>query len=930
MPALLGLLIGALLGHQLAREWGATIGGLLGFFAGVIVTGQRERSALRGTLPASPPTDAAALAARVAALERRVAELEGRHIAPAPEGGSAAAPRAEEVPVTAERARAATPPGTVASTDAQQQSLPPPPPPRATDASARPVPPRAPNALWAWFTGGNAITRIGVVVLFFGVAFLLRYFAEHFTVPLAVRLALVALGGVVLIGLGMRVARMRPAYGWALQAAGTGVLYLTTYAAYREYDLLPGSIALALLVVIAALTIALALYANAEVLAGLALAGAFLAPLLTESDTSVVPLFGYFAVLDAVVVVIASTRTWRAVAVLGFVFTFALGLFWGARFYEPAYLAEVEPFLLIYLAMYVTVALLHARRDTSASAHPGDALLLFGPPLVAFSMQAALVRDTRFGTAWSALALAALYAGLGRWAMRRTAQTAGMARLSRAALALAIVFVTLAVPFAFDHRVTAAVWALEGALVFWFGSRHGTPATRLFGWLVQFAAGILFAAEHGARESAWVPDAYVVGALLIGAAGLGSAWLADTMSRARGPREDAIVPVIFVWGALWWIAVAGWEIVRPLAGDVRAHAALAWVVLSTGLALAVNRMAHWPRALGLVAALPATMLLVALADLRASDTTLLHGGWMVWPVAWVVLFAALRQTALFGERDAAYAVPRWLDTALTHAGVAVALTAHLAWEASEWVARITADDTVWTACAAALPAIIALGVMPRLVSLRAGPFARHREAYVGGAARVIATVLIAWIVAVNALSPGEPFPLPYVPLANPLDLTLALALVALTAWGARHTAIETRRGIALLGALIFVCVNGVLLRTAHHWLHLPWELGALLASRPLQAALTLAWTGTGALLMLLATRRRLRTVWMVGAVLLAIVLVKLFAVDLAALTGLPRVVAFLGVGAVLLAIGYVSPLPPADDVAAERSHDGGAAETDPP
>ena len=51
------------------------------------------------------------------------------------------------------------------------------------------------NPLWAWFTGGNALTRIGVVVLFFGVAFLLRYFAEHFTVPIEARLAGVARRG---------------------------------------------------------------------------------------------------------------------------------------------------------------------------------------------------------------------------------------------------------------------------------------------------------------------------------------------------------------------------------------------------------------------------------------------------------------------------------------------------------------------------------------------------------------------------------------------------------------------------------------------------------------------------------------------------------------------------------------------------------------
>jgi uncharacterized membrane protein len=273
----------------------------------------------------------------------------------------------------------------------------------------------------------------------------------------------------------------------------------------------------------------------------------------------------------------------------------------------------------------------------------------------------------------------------------------------------------------------------------------------------------------------------------------------------------------------------------------------------------------------------------------------------------------LRRAALLREGDAGHAVPRWLDAPAVLAAAAVALTAHVAWEVSEWVARITASDTVWTACAAAVPAIVYLGAVPRFVALPTWPFPARRDAYADGAARIIATVLIAWVIAVNALSPGEPFPLPYVPLANPLDLTLALAVVALTMWVARHARIEARRGIALLGVLVFVSVNGVILRTGHHWLHIPWERGALLASRPLQAALTLAWTATGAALMLLATRRALRTLWMVGAALLAIVLVKLFLVDLGALAGLPRVVAFLGVGAVLLAIGYVSPLPPADD-----------------
>jgi uncharacterized membrane protein len=58
----------------------------------------------------------------------------------------------------------------------------------------------------------------------------------------------------------------------------------------------------------------------------------------------------------------------------------------------------------------------------------------------------------------------------------------------------------------------------------------------------------------------------------------------------------------------------------------------------------------------------------------------------------------------------------------------------------------------------------------------------------------------------------------------------------------------------------------------------------------------------------------LRAWWSAGALLLAIVVAKLFLLDLATLSGLPRVVAFIGVGVLLLVIGYVAPFPPAREM----------------
>jgi uncharacterized membrane protein len=58
-----------------------------------------------------------------------------------------------------------------------------------------------------------------------------------------------------------------------------------------------------------------------------------------------------------------------------------------------------------------------------------------------------------------------------------------------------------------------------------------------------------------------------------------------------------------------------------------------------------------------------------------------------------------------------------------------------------------------------------------------------------------------------------------------------------------------------------------------------------------------------------AYRRFYRTVWIVGAALLGIVVAKLFLVDLSNVGGLARVISFIGVGVLMVLIGYLAPLP---------------------
>src|SRR6201999_1572082 len=137
-------------------------------------------------------------------------------------------------------------------------------------------------------------------ILFFGIAFLLRYAAEHSHLPIEFRLSGVAASGIVLLVLGWKLRHKRLGYALALQGGAVGILYITVYAGMRIYSVLPPTTAFPLLVVVAALSAALAVLQSSQSFALLGITGGFLAPILASAgEGSHVVLFSYYAVINA-------------------------------------------------------------------------------------------------------------------------------------------------------------------------------------------------------------------------------------------------------------------------------------------------------------------------------------------------------------------------------------------------------------------------------------------------------------------------------------------------------------------------------------------------------------------------------------------------------------------------------------------------------
>jgi uncharacterized membrane protein len=103
----------------------------------------------------------------------------------------------------------------------------------------------------------------------------------------------------------------------------------------------------------------------------------------------------------------------------------------------------------------------------------------------------------------------------------------------------------------------------------------------------------------------------------------------------------------------------------------------------------------------------------------------------------------------------------------------------------------------------------------------------------------------------------------------------------------------------------------MLLRFIHHVADIPYDLGSLMASTLVQAALSIFWGVLALASMVYGTRHAQRAAWFTGAWLLGITLAKMFLVDLSRSGTAARIVSFIGVGVLMLLIGRFSPVPPA-------------------
>ena len=260
---------------------------------------------------------------RIADLERKLAlgtaspaaapPVADMPSAPVPPPPTAETPAPEpEIPVAA---RVQDDAGPVTSETAAEQ--PPSPPP--------PAAPAAPQESFEQRIGTRWVVWVGGVALALGGIFLVSFAVDQGYVGPKVRLTLAALLAIALVAAGEWARRSERISGFIglpsahvpsiLTAAGTMIAFATVYAAYALYEFIGPAAAFVLLGAVAIATLAAALL-HGPALAALGLVGAEVVPLMVSSaEPNYWALYIYLAVVTAAALLLARIRLWRWLAI---------------------------------------------------------------------------------------------------------------------------------------------------------------------------------------------------------------------------------------------------------------------------------------------------------------------------------------------------------------------------------------------------------------------------------------------------------------------------------------------------------------------------------------------------------------------------------------------------------------------------------------
>jgi uncharacterized membrane protein len=340
------------------------------------------------------------------------------------------------------------------------------------------------------FIGENLINKIGIAITVIGVALGAKYSIENELVSPLTRIILGYLAGIGLLGFGIKLKKKYESYSAVLVSGAIAIMYFITFSAYSFYELIPQTMAFALMVVFTVFSVIAAINYDKQIIAHIGLVGAYAIPfLLSDGSGKVAVLMSYMAIINVGILIISFKKYWKPLYYSSFGLTWLIFLVWyGTQYEADAHFTLAFTFLTIFFVIFYLTFLAYKLIKNEKFEIETIVLLLINS-FVFYGLGYAILSEHETGK--DLLGIFTLCNAIIHFAVSVIIYRKKLAdkNLFYLVVGLVLVFITITIPVQLDGNWVTLLWAAEALLLFWIGRTKNIPVYEKLSYIVM---GIAF------------------------------------------------------------------------------------------------------------------------------------------------------------------------------------------------------------------------------------------------------------------------------------------------------------------------------------------------------------------------------------------------------------------------------------------------------
>jgi len=320
------------------------------------------------------------------------------------------------------------------------------------------------------FIGRNLISLVGIIILVLGVGIGAKYAIDRDLISPSTRIVLGYAFAAALLAVAVWLKRKYLNFSAVLLSGSLAIMYFLTFFAYSFYALVPQRAAFLMMLVFTAFSVVAAINYNRQVIAHIGLVGAYAVPfLLSDNSGRADVLFGYMAIINFGIMAISVKKFWKPLYYSSFIFTWLIYAAWYLSSYRAGehFLIALGFALVFFLTFYLTFLSYKLVAKEEFNAEIVALVLINSFIFYGFGYSILDSRDgfqQHLGLFTLSNALLNLFV-----AFVIHKYQLGDRKNFYLAIALAVTFITIAVPVQFNGNWVTLIWTAEAALLFWIG-----------------------------------------------------------------------------------------------------------------------------------------------------------------------------------------------------------------------------------------------------------------------------------------------------------------------------------------------------------------------------------------------------------------------------------------------------------------------------